>query len=94
MWMIVYLLYRYVNLKFLKTVNKEITEVYFNIDKALAEFAENILYQGVSSQQYTLTSANNLADFLSDALDNLQNAMGMPSPGQGRRWNANARYYY
>jgi len=50
---------------------------------ALEEFSENKLYQGVSSQQYVITSANNLADFLSGALDNMQNQMGMPSPGQG-----------
>ncbi|WP_452225444.1 DUF4175 family protein [Lacinutrix chionoecetis] len=70
--------------KISEEVNKEISEVYFNIDKALAELAENNLYKGVSAQQYTVTSANNLANFLSDALENLQNAMAMPSPGQGQ----------
>ena len=69
--------------KLSEEVNKEISEVYFNIDKSLAELSENNLYRGVSSQQYAVTSANNLANFLSDALDQLQNAMSMPSPGQG-----------
>lgn len=69
--------------KFSEDINTEINEVYFNIDKALAELSENMLHRGVSSQQYAFTSANNLADFLSGALDNLQNQMGMPSPGQG-----------
>ncbi|AXO80757.1 hypothetical protein DZC78_10300 [Olleya aquimaris] len=69
--------------KFSEDINREINEVYFNVDKALAEFSENRIYQGVSSQQYVLTSANNLADFLSGALDNMQNQMGMPMPGQG-----------
>ena len=65
-------------------VNKEISEVYFNTDKALAQLAENNLYQGVAAQQYTVTSANNLADFLSNILDNLQNQqMGSPSMGKG-----------
>ncbi len=67
-----------------ENVNKEITDVYFNIDKSLAQLAENNLFQGVSAQQYAVTSANNLANFLSDALDNLQNQMAMPSPGQGQ----------
>jgi len=70
--------------KISEEVNKEITDVYFNIDKSLAQLAENNLFQGVSAQQYAVTSANNLANFLSDALDNLQNQMAMPSPGQGQ----------
>ncbi|WP_044404863.1 DUF4175 family protein [Lacinutrix sp. Hel_I_90] len=67
--------------KISEQVNTEISEVYFNIDKALDLLAENDLYRGVSAQQYTVTAANNLADFLSETLDNLQNAM--PSPGSG-----------
>ena len=70
--------------KISEEVNKEISEVYFNIDKAMAELAENNLYKGVSSQQYSVTAANNLANFLSDTLDNLQNSMAMPSPGEGQ----------
>ena len=72
-------------------VNKEITNVYFNIDKSLNQISENQLYQGISSQQYTITSANNLADFLSNILDSMQMQMmgsgsgqqgDMPMPGQ------------
>jgi len=62
-------------------VNKEIIDVYFHIDKALERLAENRMYQGVGSQQYALTSSNNLADFLSKVLDNMQNQMSM---GQGQ----------
>jgi len=69
--------------KISENINKEISDVYFNIDKSLAELAENNLYRGTSSQQYTITSANNLANFLSNVLDQLQNAMAMPSPGSG-----------
>ena len=63
-------------------INKEITEVFFNIDKSLALFSENRLYQGVGAQQYTVTAANTLASFLSDVLDNMEMQMN-PSPGQG-----------
>lgn len=63
-------------------INKEITEVFFNIDKSLAQLAENRIYQGAAAQQYTITSANTLASFLSDVLDNMENQMN-PSPGQG-----------
>ena len=68
---------------FSQQITKEINDVYFNIDKALDHLSENLLYQGVSSQQYALTSANNLANLLNSALDNMQMQMGMPSPGQG-----------
>lgn len=68
--------------KLSEQVNKEITEVYYNIDKALNLFAENQLYQGVSNQQFAITAANNLADFLSNVLDNMQENMSM-SAGKG-----------
>lgn len=68
--------------KLSEQVNKEITEVYYNIDKALGLLAENQLYQGVSNQQFTVTAANNLADFLSNVLDSMQESMSM-SAGQG-----------
>ena len=68
--------------KLSERVNKEIIEAFYNIDKSLEQLAENKLYEGVSNQQYTITAANNLADFLSNVLDGLQEQMS-PSPGQG-----------
>jgi len=65
------------------SINKEITEVFFNIDKSLEQLAENRLYQGAAAQQYAVTSANSLASLLSDMLDNMENQMN-PSPGQGQ----------
>ena len=56
-------------------VNEQITDVYYNIDKSLESMAENQLYQGVSYQQYVLTASNNLADFLANLLDNMQESM-------------------
>jgi len=61
-------------------VNEQITDVYYNIDKSLESMAENQLYQGVSYQQYVLTASNNLADFLANLLDNMQESM---SQGEG-----------
>jgi len=63
-------------------INKEITEVFFYINKTLSQLEDNRLYQGVASQQYTVTSANSLANFLSDLLDNMENQMN-PTPGKG-----------
>lgn len=61
-------------------VNEQITNVYYNIDKALENLAENRIYKGVSNQQYVLTASNSLADFLADILGNMQQSM---SPGSG-----------
>ncbi|MGY0391242.1 DUF4175 family protein [Bizionia sp. KMM 8389] len=67
--------------KLSELVNKEISEVYFNMDKALSQFSENLLFQGVANQQYTITAANNLANFLSDMMGQMQ--MQMQGGGSG-----------
>ncbi|WP_316932008.1 hypothetical protein [Bizionia psychrotolerans] len=67
--------------KLSESVNKEISDVFFNIDKSLEEFSENRLYQGIANQQYTITAANNLANFLSDIMNQMQ--MQMQSSGAG-----------
>ncbi|MFK7748903.1 MAG: DUF4175 family protein [Kordia sp.] len=65
-------------------INGEITEIYYNIDKSLEQLAENNVYRGVAAQQYALTSTNKLADFLSGALDNMNQSMGS-GQGQGNQ---------
>ena len=69
--------------KLSETVNKEIADVYFNIDKSLDQFADNQIGMGVSHQQFTITAANNLSNFLSDVLDNMNEQL-KPSSGQGQ----------
>jgi len=71
------------NPKLSEKVNTQITEVYFNIDKALDQLSENRIYQGTAAQQYTITASNELADFLSNTLDNMEMQMNM-APGQGQ----------
>lgn len=63
-------------------VNKQITEIYYNTDKALEAIAESQIYQGVSYQKYVLTAANALSDFLANTLDNMQQSM-QSGKGQG-----------
>ncbi len=70
------------NPKISEKVNTQITDVYFNIEKALGQLTENRLYQGVSSQQYVVNAANTLASMLSNVLDNSEMQMNM-QPGQG-----------
>jgi hypothetical protein len=67
-------------------IMNELTEVHFNLDKALERFADQKIYLGVSNQQYALTSANNLANLLGDILksmqDQLKQQQGQPGSGQ------------
>lgn len=58
-------------------VNKQITEVYYNIDKSLETMADGQMFQGISHQKYVLTAANSLADFLANVMDNMQESMQM-----------------
>ncbi len=64
------------------TINDLIEEVHYNIDKSTEELAENRIRNGVASQQYALTGANDLAVLLGDALNNMQMQMQM-GMGQG-----------
>ncbi len=64
-------------------INTTLTEVQYNIDKSLERLADNETRQGISSQQYTVTGANELAILLSDLLNNMQNQMQMQMPGSG-----------
>lgn len=71
--------------EFSEVINKEIQNVYENIDKSLSQLSEYENYKAAASQQYTLTSTNKLADFLSDILDNIQEQMSSSSSGsQGK----------
>ena len=65
-------------------INSTLTEVQYNIDKSLDRLAQNQMRQGVSSQQYTVTGANELAIMLSELLNNMQNQMQMNASGQGQ----------
>lgn len=66
-----------------ETINASITEVQYNMDKSLERLAENQMRQGIASQQYVVTGANELAILLSDLLGNMQNQMQMSGAGGG-----------
>lgn len=76
------------NPKFGDEITKQIGEVHYNLDKSLENLADAQIPKGVSHQQYATTSANKLADFLTDLLNNMQQSMsgmgaGNPKKGQG-----------
>ena len=65
-----------------ESINKEITEVFFNIDKSLELLSENNFRKAIVAQQFSITATNKLADMLSNTLDNMEMQMQM-SPGEG-----------
>jgi hypothetical protein len=75
--------------KIAEPVTKEVANVQYNIDKSLESLTDSQLQRGVSQQQYAISSANKLADLLSDSLNSMQMQMsgssssGKPKPGQG-----------
>ncbi len=76
------------NPKIGENITKEIGNAQYNLDKSLETLADAQISKGVSHQQYTVSSSNKLADFLSEILSNMQMSMsgegkGKPKPGQG-----------
>lgn len=72
------------NPKISAKINADITEAHYNIDQSLANIAENKIRQGLTNQQTTMMSANNLAAYLSDVLDNEQNSKEGQGKGSGK----------
>lgn len=77
------------NPKIAEDITKEIGNVNYNIESALNSLADAQVPKGLSHQQYTISAANKLGDFLSDMLNNMQTKMsgmmsGKSKPGQGK----------
>lgn len=77
------------NPKISEQITTEIGKVHYNIDKSIDLLSDNQIARGTSSQQFSLTSANNLANFLSDILNSMQMSLsgmgkGKPKPGKGQ----------
>jgi hypothetical protein len=64
-------------------IQTDLSSAHYNLDQSLENFAENRFSSGLSNQQYVMTSANSLSDFLSNMLDNMQNNMSMSGKGKG-----------
>lgn len=67
------------------TVNKEVTSINEQIDKALENLGERRTAEANRNQQYAMTSMNNLALLLSEALDHLQDAMSKGNSKGGKK---------
>lgn len=76
-------------------VNREIRSVNSNMGRAISSMADRRTPEAASRQQQALTSVNNLALLLSEAIDQMQNAMAEASgsgscskPGKGKKPSA------
>ncbi|MBV1887962.1 MAG: hypothetical protein KUG51_01605, partial [Urechidicola sp.] len=64
------------------SIFKDLSDVHYYIDESLIHFSDNQFNNGLSDQQFVMTSTNNIAFLLSNILNSLQNAS--PSMGQGQ----------
>lgn len=71
------------NPKIGQDINKEVTDIYYYLDKSLEQIAEFRMNEGQVSQQFVFKGANTLADMLSNTLDALNNAISKPGMGKG-----------
>jgi uncharacterized coiled-coil DUF342 family protein len=65
-------------------VNKEITDIYKNLNIIMEEMGENRRYLVEASQQSVMTSANNLALLLLELMEQMQQQMSMQMKGEGQ----------
>ena len=66
------------------TVNQEVSSINTQIDQALENLGDRRTPEATRNQQYAMTSMNNLALLLSEALQQLQNAMKNGKAGKGK----------
>ena len=63
-------------------ITSKLTNIAYDIDKALERLAQNELPQGMASQQYVMTNTNELANMLSEVLGNMEEMANLSlSPG-------------
>ncbi len=65
-------------------VNKEIQTINLNVTKAIESLADRRTSEANRNQQYAMTSINNLALMLNEALEQLQNAQKNAQSGDGK----------
>jgi hypothetical protein len=65
-------------------IQDDLSSAHYNLDLSLENFSENRFPQGISNQRYVMTATNNLADYLSNILNSMQNAMSMKM-GKGKK---------
>jgi len=67
------------------TVNQEVSAINTHIDDALSNLGDRRIAEATRNQQFAMTSMNNLALMLSEALDQLQKSKGQGKSGKGKQ---------
>jgi hypothetical protein len=62
-------------------VNNELLSIELNLDKTMQEMSDGLFPSAVSSQRFVITSINNLALMLNEALENLEKQLANAQPG-------------
>jgi len=65
-------------------IQDDLSAAHYNLEQSLENFSENRFNNGLSNQQYVMTATNNLADYLSNILNSMQNNMSMKM-GKGKK---------
>ncbi|MFY9242318.1 MAG: DUF4175 family protein [Polaribacter sp.] len=65
-------------------IQDDLSSAHYNLEQSLENFSENRFNNGVSNQRYVITATNNLADYLSNILNEMQNNMAMKM-GKGKK---------
>jgi hypothetical protein len=71
-------------------VLKEVEEIHYNLDKSIENLVSTNRGKGISHQQFTLSSTNKLADYLSNVQSDMNmsssssSGAGKPKPGKGK----------
>jgi hypothetical protein len=66
-------------------ITKKLIDVDYNLDQTLDRLVQNDVRRGLSSQQYVVTGANDLAYLLSDIMGNMEDMLqSSPSSGEGQ----------
>ncbi|MDP3443016.1 MAG: hypothetical protein Q8T08_09180 [Ignavibacteria bacterium] len=63
---------------------EEVKAIKFRMTESMSFMKERVIASAGGSQQFAMLSLNNLALMLAESLKNMQDSMGMPSPGQGK----------
>lgn len=66
-------------------IQNHLANAHYNLDQSLENFSESRFRNGISNQRYVMTSANKLADMLSNTLDAMQNAKPGSGSGKGKK---------
>ncbi|MGY0425940.1 MAG: DUF4175 family protein, partial [Polaribacter sp.] len=64
-------------------IQNDLSSAHYNLEQSLDNFSENRFPNGISNQRYVMTATNDLADYLSNVLNDMKNSMSIKM-GKGK----------